>query len=91
MTRLEIRVSEADKELFETASTLKGFKSLSEFLRVTLTSESREIISQEKKTLASQQDKDIFFRALMEVESPVNDALKSAVKDHDQRSDTSIS
>lgn len=83
-SRIEIRVSQEDKELFEYASSLRGFKSFSEFLRVILTKESKAIIAEEKKILATQRDKEIFFNALMGKEEEPNHSLVSAIKLHNQ-------
>ena len=86
-SRIEIRVSNEDKELFEYASSLKGFKSFSEFLRVVLTKESKAIIAEEKQILASKRDKEIFFNALMGKEEKPNQALISAIEFHNQLSE----
>ena len=85
-SRIEIRVSQQDKELFEYASRLKGFKSFSEFLRVVLTKESKAIIAEEKMILQTKRDKEIFFNALMGKEEKPNNALISGIKYHDQLS-----
>lgn len=63
-TRVELRISNEDRELFEYASTLKGFKSFSEFARLAILKESQAIINEEKSILLSQPDKEIFFNAL---------------------------
>lgn len=87
VSRIEIRVSHEDKELFEYASDLRGYKSFSEFLRVILTKESKAIIAEEKQILASKRDKEIFFNALMGKEDKPNAALISAIKFHQQLSE----
>ena len=46
--RMELRVSTKDKELFEYASSLKGFKSFSEFARLAIYKEAKAIIEEEK-------------------------------------------
>jgi uncharacterized protein (DUF1778 family) len=86
-SRIEIRVSHQDKERFEYASRLKGFKSLSEFLRVIVTQEAKAIIAEENKILASKRDREIFFNALMGKEEKINDALLSAIKFHKKLSE----
>ncbi len=83
-SRIEIRVSNEDKELFEYASSLRGFKSFSEFLRVILTKESKAIIAEENQILASKRDKEIFFNALMGDEEKPNQALISAIRSHNE-------
>ena len=84
-SRIEIRVSNEDKALFEYASSLRGFKSFSEFLRVVLTKESKAIIAEEERILKSKRDKAIFFNALMGKEEKPNQALVSAIKNHGKK------
>ncbi len=86
-SRIEIRVSREDKELFEQASTLRGFKSFSEFLRVIITREAKAIVYEEKQILASERDKKIFFDALMGKEEKPNQALISAIRFYNQVSE----
>ena len=81
-TRVELRISNEDRELFEYASTLKGFKSFSEFARLAILKESQAIINEEKSILLSQPDKEIFFNALMGIEEKPNEALIAAIKFH---------
>ena len=83
-SRIEIRVSSEDKELFEYASSLKGFKSFSEFLRFILTKESKAIIAEENKILKTKRDKAIFYNALMGKEEKPNQSLISAIKYHNK-------
>lgn len=47
-SRVEIRVSSDDKELYEYAKSLMGFTSFSEFVRHILTKESKAIIEEKK-------------------------------------------
>lgn len=86
-SRIELRVSDEDKELFEYASRLSGFKSFSEFLRVIITKESKSIIAKEKQILKSERDKEIFFNALMGKEEKPNKSLISAIKLHNKLSE----
>ena len=78
--RIEIRVSKKDKELFEHALLIEGFKSISEFFRYILTRESRAIVAREKQILKSERDKKIFFNALMNEEFRPNKDLVSAIE-----------
>jgi uncharacterized protein (DUF1778 family) len=81
-SRVEFRVSKKDKELFEYASSLKGFKSFSEFARLVIHKEVKAIVEEEKRILISKRDKEIFFNALMGKEEKPNEALISAIKFH---------
>lgn len=81
--RIEFRVSKAEKKLYDYASSIKGFKR-SEFIRLILRTASEKIIEEDKQILASEQDKEIFFNALMGNESKPNDALISAIQFHNE-------
>lgn len=80
--RIEFRVSQEDKALFEYACSLRGFKSFSEFARTVMVKEAKAIIESEHSILISKKDKEIFFNALMGKEKEPNDALISAIKYH---------
>lgn len=82
--RIEFRVSAEDKELFEYAKTLMGYTSFSEFVRHILIRESKAIVEEKNRILASEKDKEIFFNALMGKEDPPNNALREAIKYHDK-------
>ncbi|MGB4846287.1 MAG: DUF1778 domain-containing protein [Saprospiraceae bacterium] len=82
--RIELRVSREDKELFEYASSLRGFKSFSEFARLAIYKEAKAIVENEKSILISERDKEIFFSALMGKEEKPNDALIAAIKYHNE-------
>lgn len=81
-SRVEFRISAEDKELFEYAKTLMGYSSFSEFVRHVLTKESKAIIEEKNRILASKRDKEIFFNALMGKEEPPNNALIDAINYH---------
>jgi uncharacterized protein (DUF1778 family) len=83
-SRIEFRVSKEDKELFEYASRLKGFKSFSEFVRMAIQKEAKAIVEEERRILVSEKDKEIFFNALMGKEQKPNPALIAAIKLHNK-------
>lgn len=78
--RIEIRVTKEDKELFEYASILRGFRSFSEFARLAILKEAKAVVAEEKSILVSKRDKEIFFAALMGEEEKPNKALIDAIK-----------
>ena len=82
--RVEIRVSNEDKELFEYAKRLSGFKTFSEFARYAITREAKAIINEENKILASKRDRELFFNFLMGEEHQPNESLLSAIKYHNE-------
>lgn len=77
--RFDARVSEEQKELFELAASLGGFRTLTEFVISTLHEKAKAIIEARNTILASERDRHIFFDALM---SPpkANAHLKAAAK-----------
>lgn len=83
-SRIEFRVSNEEKELYEYAKRLKGFKSFSEFARFVITKEAKAIVKEENKILASKKDKELFFNALMGEDHQPNEALLQAIKYHDE-------
>lgn len=82
-SRVEFRVSNEDKELFEYAKQLKGFKTFSEFARFVITKEAKAIVKEENRILASKIDKELFFNVLMGEEHQPNESLIAAIKFHD--------
>ena len=79
-SRIDIRVSKEDKELFEYAKNIFGAKSLSEFIRLILHRESKAIIEERQRILASKRDREVFFTALLDEKPRVNKALVAAFK-----------
>jgi uncharacterized protein (DUF1778 family) len=82
--RVEFRISNEDKELFEYAKQLKGFKTFSEFARFIITREAKAIVEEESKILASKRDKELFFNALMGEDHQPNESLLAAIKYHNE-------
>ena len=77
-SRMELRLSRSDKELFERAKHLSGFTTLAEFVRRTVREKAEAIVSDHERILSSQRDQEIFFDALMTPPAP-NKALKDAI------------
>jgi len=76
--RIELRVSAADKALFQKAQRLSGDRSFSSFVVRVLKSHAREIISENDRILATEQDRQIFFDAVFGATKP-NETLLAAV------------
>jgi len=76
-SRFEIRLSREDKSLFEEASQIAGYKTLSAFVLSSLREHANRIIKERDQILASQRDKEIFFNAVFSDTEPV-EALKKA-------------
>jgi uncharacterized protein (DUF1778 family) len=84
-SRIELRVSQADRELFEIASRMSGAKTLSAFLRQAILKEARAVVEAEQIIIASRRDQEIFFSALMGREEKPNEALLSAIRLYEEQ------
>lgn len=78
-SRLEVRISQSDKKIFEKASRISGHKTLTGFVTYIVKKQAKEIIEENEKILASERDKEVFFNAILANNKP-NDKLKSAAK-----------
>jgi len=81
--RFDTRWSLEHKSIFEKASQLSGFKSLSDFVFYTLQERARQIIEDHKNILASEKDQEIFFNALMNPPAPNKDLRRAKAKHDD--------
>jgi len=77
--RFDTRLSKEQKELFEYAASLGGFKTLSEFVIFSAQQQANNIVERHRTILASNKDQEIFFKAIMNPHSPSN-TLKRATK-----------
>jgi uncharacterized protein (DUF1778 family) len=80
-TRFDTRLSKEQKQLFERAAAIGGYRSLSDFVVSIVEERAQEIISQSESIIASQRDSEIFFDAIMNPGQP-NDELKSAFEEY---------
>jgi uncharacterized protein (DUF1778 family) len=79
MARFDTRLPREQKEFFEYAANLGGFRSLTEFIIQAVQEFANKIVEENQKILASQKDREIFFDALMNHPAP-NSELKQATK-----------
>ena len=77
--RFDARLTQEQKDLFEQAAAIKGFKSLTEFVIYYTSKAAIVIIEKYNQVLASEKDKSIFFEALVNPPKP-NTALTKAAK-----------
>ena len=83
MTRFDARLTKEQKEFFEYASRLGGFRSLTEFVLKAVQSKAEQIIEEHNKVIASQRDQEIFFDIVFKGMEP-NEELKSALKEYNK-------
>ncbi len=80
--RFDTRLSQEQKQLFERAARLGGYRSLTDFVIATVQSKAKEIIEEREVILASQKDQEIFFNALLHPPQP-NSHLIQAKEDYE--------
>lgn len=78
--RFDTRLSKEQRELFEKAARIGGYRSLTEFVVAAVNQKAKEIIAEKEEILSSQRDREIFFDALMNPPAP-NDALQKVAEE----------
>jgi uncharacterized protein (DUF1778 family) len=77
-TRFDTRLSGKQKEIFELAAQLGGYKTLSEFILSSAQKQADHILERHRQILADEEDRKIFFKALLHPPKP-NATLKKAM------------
>lgn len=75
--RFDTRLPKQQKEFFERAAVLGGYRTLTEFVISSVQDKAKEIIDEHNRILVSEKDKEIFFNALLGDSEP-NEALAAA-------------
>lgn len=83
ITRFDTRLPKEQKEFFEEASMLGGYRSLSDFVISSAMEKAKIIVEERKILLASKKDRETFFNALLNPSKPT-DKLKAAAKRYKQ-------
>lgn len=78
-SRFDTRLPKEQKDLFEYAANIGGYRNLTEFVIISVEKIAREIIEKHNAVLASKKDQEIFFKALMNPPKP-NAKLRNAAK-----------
>lgn len=76
-SRFDTRLSKEQKDYFEYAATLAGFKTMTDFVLSAAQQQADAIVEKHNTILASQKDQELFFDALINPQEP-NDSLKIA-------------
>jgi uncharacterized protein (DUF1778 family) len=79
--RFDTRLSAEQKALFERAARLGGYRSLTDFVVLTVQKRAKEIIHESDQILASQKDSEIFFDAITNSGKP-NQKLTEAANEY---------
>jgi uncharacterized protein (DUF1778 family) len=78
-TRFDTKLTKVQKELFQLATKLGGYRTLTDFMLTTVEEKAKTIVQQHEAILASDRDKKVFFDAIMTPPKP-NQRLKDAAK-----------
>lgn len=81
--RFDTRLPLEQKQLFEKAAILGGYRNLTDFIIATVQNKAKEIIEEREQIIASQKDQEIFFDSLVNSPKP-NDNLLSAKDEYDK-------
>ncbi|TBH76517.1 type II toxin-antitoxin system TacA family antitoxin [Aquirufa nivalisilvae] len=82
-SRFDARLPKEQKQLFEKAATLGGYRNLSDFVFQSAQEKAQEIIQQQELILASEKDAQLFFDAITHANKP-KESLKKALKEYQQ-------
>lgn len=77
--RFDAQLHEVQKEFFERAALVGGYRSLTDFVLSSAQEKAEAIIDRHQALLASEQDRKIFFDALLNPPAP-NQKLRRAAK-----------
>lgn len=79
--RFDTRLTKEQKAFFERAARLGGFRSLTDFVVLTVQKRAKEIILERERIIASQKDSEIFFDAIINPGKP-NQKLTEAANEY---------
>lgn len=79
--RFDARLPKEQKQFFEKAAHLGGFRSLTDFVLSAVQEKAKKIIQENEQIIASDRDAQIFFDAIIKPKKP-SKTLKSALEDY---------
>lgn len=77
VARFDTKLPKAQKEQFEYAAAIGGFRSLTEFVLSSAQEKAKEIIHKHEQIITTERDRQIFFEAMLNPAEP-NDKLRKA-------------
>jgi len=86
MSRFDTRLPEKQKEFFEYAANLGGYRTLTEFVIFSVQTKADEIVEKHRTILASEKDQAIFFDAIMNPPAP-GKKLRAAMKKYNKQTE----
>ena len=81
LSRLDLRIPRKQKDYFEQALEIGGFRSLTDFVISAVSEKAEAIMEKHNSWLSSENDRKTFFNALVNPPAP-NNKLKQAMKKH---------
>ncbi len=79
--RFDARLSKDQKEFFEKAASLGGYRNLTDFIILSAQEKAKEIIKEKEQIIASEKDSYLFFEAVTNPKAP-SKTLKKALEDY---------
>ncbi|MEQ6119576.1 DUF1778 domain-containing protein [Reichenbachiella sp. MALMAid0571] len=76
--RFDTRLSKEQKMFFERAAQVGGYRSLTDFVVLTVQEKAKEIISENEQIVASKRDSEIFFDAITHAPKANKNLTKAA-------------
>jgi len=79
--RFDARLPKEQKQFFEKAAYLGGYRNLTDFVVRVVQEKAKEIINEKEQIIASERDSVIFFNAITHPQKP-SETLKNALDDY---------
>jgi uncharacterized protein (DUF1778 family) len=79
--RFDARLPKEQKQFFEKAAFLGGYRNLTDFVVRVVQEKANEIIKEKEQIIASERDAKLFFDAITNPQNP-SDNLKNALNDY---------
>lgn len=79
--RFDARLPKEQKQFFERAAYIGGFRNLTDFVILAVQEKAKEIINEKEIIIASEKDGQIFFDAITKPRKP-SETLKTALDDY---------
>ena len=79
--RFDARLPKEQKQFFEKAAQLGGYRSLTDFIILTVQEKAKEIIQEKERIIASERDSELFFDAITSPKKPSKN-LENALEDY---------
>ena len=76
--RFDTRLSKEQKTFFERAAQIGGYRSLTDFVVLTVQEKAKEIIAEKEQVIASEKDSEIFFDAITNPPKANKDLINAA-------------